>query len=703
MVERTISQLLANDVNNDLAVRFTIDDVKSMCQSMSKRKAAGWDRISAEHLIYGGDNLFRILTLIYNSISRSHVVPSHFKKGIIVPIPKGKDRNMLSKDNYRGISLLSVVSKVYEKLLLKWMDINSAVKINELQGACLIGASSLNTAMILRESVAGLRKHGNSVYVCLLDARKAFDTVWYKGLFYKLAKMGCNKNIWSIMWNFYQGFKCTVQIAGDQSEWFSAGQGVHQGGPFSMKLYVIFNSDLLDQLSSSKFGARLSGTAKNIHVCCPAYADDISIVALHKPNLQAMLDIAHKHSSMWRYEFNPQKSHVLIFGVDNSPATHVYIGDQRLKVTKSDKHLGVPLASDAGLLSDSIHGYISKGRRSFYAALSLGNRYQPVPPLSLAKLYWSIAIPQLTYGLELLNLSARDQHALEHVHMSIAKVIQGLPEQTAGPAVLALLQWWPMYAVLAYKRLTLLWRILLMSSTVICKEVVISSILNMDTARLGNSVSGPVWEIMKSATEYGLQEDVIEAVVHGSYCSIEVWKRTVKTRIRSVEKNRWLAQSMMYTKLVLFRQCISDHVWPWWVFLTHHPEYTQYCRTMARLMVGEHGLASNIGRRQDKICTYRTRLCQMCNMYVVEDVAHMLFTCKISKSGIEEFWKSIRLVAPQKLVLEMEKLPPGELTIFLFSGFKSPFIHEWEDVYRIICRYVHYTYNARINVGREVI
>jgi len=124
--------------------------------------------------------------------------------------------------------------------------------------------------------------------------------------------------------------------------------------------------------------------------------------------------------------------------------------------------------------------------------------------------------------LELLNLSARDQHALEHVHMSIAKVIQGLPEQKAGPRVLALLQWWPMYAVLAYKRLTLLWRILLMSSTVICKEVVISSILNMDTARLGHSVSGPVWEIMKSATEYGLQEDVIEAVVHGSYCPIEV-------------------------------------------------------------------------------------------------------------------------------------------------------------------------------------
>jgi len=64
-----------------------------------------------------------------------------------------------------------------------------------------------------------------------------------------------------------------------------------------------------------------------------------------------------------------KKSHVLIFGVDNSPSTDIYLGDQRLKVTKSDKHLGVPLASDAGLLSDSINGYISKGRRAFMRLL----------------------------------------------------------------------------------------------------------------------------------------------------------------------------------------------------------------------------------------------------------------------------------------------------------------------------------------------
>ena len=95
----------------------------------------------------------------------------------------------------------------------------------------------------------------------------------------------------------------------------------------------------------------------------------------------------------------------------------------------------------------------------------------------------------------------------------------------------------------------------------------------------------------------------------------------------------------------------------------------------------------------------------MSNVYmcVVEDVAHMLFTCDVSKSGLEEFWESIKLVAPQRLIIEMEKLPPGELTIFWLSGFKSPFIYDWEDVYRIICRYVHYTYNARINMGSEVI
>ncbi len=44
------------------------------------------------------------------------------EKGIIVPVPKGRDKDLYEKDNYRGITLLSVIYKVYEKLLLVWLN-----------------------------------------------------------------------------------------------------------------------------------------------------------------------------------------------------------------------------------------------------------------------------------------------------------------------------------------------------------------------------------------------------------------------------------------------------------------------------------------------------------------------------------------------------------------------------------------------------
>ena len=179
------------------------------------------------------------------------------------------------------------------------------------------------------------------------------------------------------MWEYYQGFQCSVLIAGGATEWFVAEQGVHQGGPFSMRLYVIFNSDLLDQLRYSMYGVRISNLPYS--TCCPAYADDVAIVNLHKPNLQKLLDIAYQHSCSWRYCFNPKKSHVLIFGVDRCPSMDLYIGIQKLNIVAADKHLGIPLATDRAALDRSIQAFISRGRRSFYASLSLGSRYNPIP------------------------------------------------------------------------------------------------------------------------------------------------------------------------------------------------------------------------------------------------------------------------------------------------------------------------------------
>ena len=68
--------------------------------------------------------------------------------------------------------------------------------------------------------------------------------------------------------------------------------------------------------------------------------------------------------------------------------------------------------------------YIGKGKRSFYASLGLGSKYHPVLPLTLSKLYWSVVISQMTYGLELMHLDTNTEQAHESVHISISLVAE---------------------------------------------------------------------------------------------------------------------------------------------------------------------------------------------------------------------------------------------------------------------------------------
>ena len=193
---------------------------------------------------------------------------------------------------------------------MQWYENYCPPPINTLQGACLKGCSSLNTSLMLRESGSYLQENGSSVYVCRLDVRKAFYKVWHYGFFYKLAKMGCNVNLWKIMWNFYRGFSCFVQVAGGLSDWFEAKQGVHQGGPFSMKLYLVFNNDLPEMIRQSGFVAKVYG----LDISCPAYADDISLAPY----------IDHTCSPCWTWSFSTvingdmnltQRSHISLCSV----------------------------------------------------------------------------------------------------------------------------------------------------------------------------------------------------------------------------------------------------------------------------------------------------------------------------------------------------------------------------------------------------
>ncbi len=103
--------------SNDYAITFSEDDVRRELKRVNVRKAAGSDGITGRVLRSCADQLAGLFTSIFNESLATSVVPTSFKKSVIIPVPKNSKPSCLN--DYRPVALTSTVMKVFERLLKK--------------------------------------------------------------------------------------------------------------------------------------------------------------------------------------------------------------------------------------------------------------------------------------------------------------------------------------------------------------------------------------------------------------------------------------------------------------------------------------------------------------------------------------------------------------------------------------------------------
>jgi hypothetical protein len=184
-----------------------------------------------------------------------------------------------------------------------------------------------------------------------------------------------------------------------RSEWFLALQGLHQGAPCSMLMHQVYENDMIKEFKNCISGSVI----ENITVTSPAYADDISLVALSKKGLQRLFNIAYNFSVKWRFEFNISKCAIVIYGKDQYPSLSVTLGDIPVKVSDSEPHLGIILSGDAKCITEYINCRVHTCKQMTYASLGIGSARVPLNPIIGSKLYWQATVPKLTYGFEILQ------------------------------------------------------------------------------------------------------------------------------------------------------------------------------------------------------------------------------------------------------------------------------------------------------------
>ena len=213
---------------------------------MKPGKSADEDGLSAEHLLNAPLSMINRLTSLFNEMLRHAFVPSQFKLGFMIPIIKDYQGNASDCNNYRGITISSVVSKLFEHVLKNIFFEHLAT--SEHQYGFKKNSSTVHALHCLKETVNYFVNSGSRVFCAFLDASKAFDRLVHSGLFLKLMDRGIPLVFLETIMAWYDGLYCRVKWSDQYSDWFHISAGVRQGGVLSPDFYCLNVDDLTSKL-----------------------------------------------------------------------------------------------------------------------------------------------------------------------------------------------------------------------------------------------------------------------------------------------------------------------------------------------------------------------------------------------------------------------------------------------------------------------
>jgi hypothetical protein len=308
-MERRVSLVDEEDEENRLNDRITRAEVERAVKDVKNGKAVGFDGIQAEMIKYGGrcmiDSVWRMCEIMW----RSEGVPDDWSRGVIVPVWKDGDRSKVG--NYRGITLLSVVGKMYAIVLNTRLRLWSEERgvICEEQGGFRRGRGCRDQLLSLVEIVR-MKKRGG-MFCAFLDVQKAYDRVFRDGLWERVREEGVRGKMWRVLKCMYRNVQSAVRVNDVMTGWFDVNVGLRQGCVLSPVLFNIFINGLVKELNRYGYGVV---RGRNINVSCLLYADDIVLFSDSRIGLQELLDVAYEYGRKWRFSFGVKKSKVVVFG-----------------------------------------------------------------------------------------------------------------------------------------------------------------------------------------------------------------------------------------------------------------------------------------------------------------------------------------------------------------------------------------------------
>lgn len=328
---------------NSTSFSLSMVDTKCVLKAVKeiKSNAFGSDKISLIMIKLCLPTILPHLTHIVNSCMERGYFPLVWKEAEILPIPKVQNPTALK--DFRPISLLSLLSKILEKVTF-W-QINDYFQKNNIipkhQSGFRLAHSTTTALLNLTDYILRAADERKAAVLIALDFSKAFDTIDHELLCAKLHYYGFDQMSLSFFRSYLNGRTQRVKIGHEVSQSKAVQSGVPQGSVLGPLLFTVYTSDMF----------------RCVNYChIQAYADDTQIVHTFDYTdplcvswiINSDLEKIHKYSSDHNLKLNPTKSVMLLFCSESKrnylkEQLSIKLNGQALQFSSSARNLGVEL------------------------------------------------------------------------------------------------------------------------------------------------------------------------------------------------------------------------------------------------------------------------------------------------------------------------------------------------------------------------
>ena len=301
---------------------FTTQEILHVINGSNRNTAMGVDKIHAKLIYFAEHQLAPYLVKLWNYIYIVHSEsPIIWKFTDIFPVPKPGRDNSITKNN-RPISLLPVLARLFEKALsnriITWCLKNNIIK--SWNCAFQPNKSTEDIVGAISQNILRNFDKKSMTEVTFMDLESAYDTVWQKGLYYKLTHIyKIDGNFVAFLRSYFLNRYNRVTFGNFSTKWTVHNQGLPQGGPLMPIIWTLFINDYV-----------ISKYNKN-HVELAAFADDLTMYVLPENytaksivRLQHEIDHLYNYTRNWKLVINAAKCSTISFTRKEKLKAHVY-------------------------------------------------------------------------------------------------------------------------------------------------------------------------------------------------------------------------------------------------------------------------------------------------------------------------------------------------------------------------------------------